>query len=425
MKKSIIALVAIVLVVSLAIVCAAPTPEPTPLPTPEPTPTPTPEPTPTPTPAAHPYEGLFVKPDGSPYEFIQICDTTECICMVEQLQPLAGWISAGGGELDILSCEFDMARQAGMYDDALTRQPDAIISKPIGAPTLIPYIEQAGELGIPFINSLLPILGADKQLLPDTLTYVGDYTDDRGIVTGQYLAWWAEQNQTEVKVLEQWGIYGFEEWSVPLHRGFLRGLGGSELVEVYESDEAQFNNDLAYTVTLDAMTAHPDINAIYVTTGMQLNGTIAALKSIDRWAVMGEPNHMMVLTGDAEPYMLDYGLDGYIDFDMDYGCYQYSDIVCKALYWGVVRGQDIPKHLTTVSRPVVHEPTGIYGDRGEWTYQEMHDFMEALGTDYANWEPFQGFLWSDQLAFPNADTPSWDVGIAEMPAWALEDYPLE
>ena len=365
----------------------------------------------------HPYEGLFVKPDGTPYKFIEICDTIECICMVEQLQPLKGWIEAGGGELDILSCEFDPARQMGMYEDALIRRPDAIISKPINAPTLIPYIEQATELGIPVINSLLPIFGPDKKVLPEIVTYVGDGNDDRGLVTGQWLAWWAEQNQTEVKVLEQWAIYSFEEWSVPCDRGFREGLGDSEWVAVYESDEAMFNNDMAYQVTLDALTAHPDINAIYVTTGMQLLGTVAALKSIDRWAPMGDPNHMMILTGDAEPYMLDFGLDGYVDFDVDYGCYQYSDLVCRALYWSVVRGQEIPKHLFTVSTPVVHEHTGIFGDRGEWTYQELSDWMDETGTDYANWPPFEGWSWSDQIALPNADTPSWDTGVPPRPSW--------
>jgi ABC-type sugar transport system substrate-binding protein len=341
--------------------------------------------------------------------------------MVEQLQPLTGWVEAGGGAIDILSCEFDPARQMGMYEDAITRAPDAIISKPINAPTLVTYIEQAKAAGIPFVNSLLPILGPDKKLHPDILTYVGDYNDDRGLVTGMYLAWWAEQNQTPITVLEQWGIYSFEEWSVPVDRGFREGLGGSEWVTVIDSDEAQFNNDLAYTVTLDSMTAHPDINAIYVTTCMQLNGTISALQSLGRWELIGDPNHMMLLTGDAEPWMIDLGLDGYIDFDMDYGCYQYSDLVTKSLYWAIVRGQDIPKHVFTVSKAVVQEPTGIYGERGEWTYQEMHDFNESLGTDYANWAPFQGYIWSDQLALPNADTPSWDTGVPERPSWTYQD----
>lgn len=346
--------------------------------------------------------------------------------MVEQLQPLAGWIEAGGGEIDILSCEFDMARQMGMYEDALIRQPDAIVAKPVGAPTLITYIEQANDQGIPVINSLLPILGPDKQLLPEITTYVGDFNDDRGYVTGRYLAWWGEQNQTKIRVLEQWGLYGFEEWSIPVDRGFRRGIGNSEWIEViYDSDEAMFNNDMAYTVTLDALTAHPDINAIYVTTCMQLHGTVSALKSIDRWALIGEPNHMMVLTGDAEPWMIDLGVEGYIDFDMDYGCYQYCDVVCKALYWGVVRGQELPKHLCTVSKAVVHEPTGIYGDRGEWTYKEIDEFMTELGTDYANWAPFQGFIFSDQMAFPDPDTLSWDIGVPLRPSWTLEPYPVE
>jgi len=425
MKSKRMLLVVFVAVVALLVASCAPSVTPPPVTPPPVTPPPVTPPPVTPPPAAHPYEGLFVKPDGSPYQFIQICDTTECICMVEQLQPLTGWIEAGGGEIDILSCEFDPARQMGMYEDALVRHPDAIVSKPINAPTLITYIEQAGELGIPVINSLLPILGPDKQLLPETLTYVGDFNDDRGFVTGKYLAWWGEQNQTKIRVLEQWGLYGFEEWSVPLDIGFRKGLGDSEWVEIYESDEAMFNNDMAYTVTLDAMTAHPDINAIYVTTGMQLNGTVSALKAVDRWALIGDPKHMMVLNNDAEPWQVDLGVEGYIDFDMDYGCYQYCDVNCKALYWGVVRGQAIPKHLCTVSTPVVQEPTGIYGERGEWTYQGMHDFMEELGTDYANWAPFQGDIWSDQMALPNADTPSWDTGVPSRPGWTLEPFPVE
>jgi ribose transport system substrate-binding protein len=239
--------------------------------------------------------------------------------MVEQLQPLAGWIEAGGGEFTILSCEYDIARQMSMYDDTITRKPDAIISKPINAPSLIPYYQQANAAGIKVLNSLLPVLGPDKKPIPETTTYVGDYNDDRGLVTGQYLNYWAEKNKTHVNVLEIWGIYGFEEWSVPVDKGFVQGIGDSKWITKYDSGEGQFNDDLGYKVTLDGLTAHPDINAIYCTTCMSLHGVISALKSVDRWAPIGDPKHMMLLTGDAEPWMIDYGLQKYIDFDMDYG----------------------------------------------------------------------------------------------------------
>jgi hypothetical protein len=64
MKSSLIIVTVLALLVSLGAACAAPV-------------TPTPA-TPTPT-TANPYAGLFTKPDGKPYKFVQICDTTECI----------------------------------------------------------------------------------------------------------------------------------------------------------------------------------------------------------------------------------------------------------------------------------------------------------------------------------------------------------
>jgi len=159
---------------------------------------------------------------------------------------------------------------------------------------------------------------------------------------------------------------------------------------------------------------------------MMLNGTVSALKSVDRWAVIGEPNHMMLLSGDAEPWMIDIGQEGYIDFDVDYGCYQFADLSFKALYWKMIRGQqDVPSHLFTVSTPIVREPTGIYGERGEWTYDEWVDFMDQLTLDFATWKPFQGKHWSDQMALPNPDTPSWDTGIPTAPSWAREGFPVD
>jgi len=336
--------------------------------------------------------------------------------------PVGGWLEGGGGEFSALAAEYDAAKQINQWEDTLTRSPDAIIGKPFNAATLLPYVEQAKAEGIDVFNAAIPIIGSDKLVHPGITSYVGDYNDDKGYITGQYIAWWAEQNQTKVRLLEVWGLYGFEEWSIPTDKGLRAGIGDSEWVEIiYDSDETGFSNETAYSAVLDALTAHPDINAIYVTSTMMLHGSIAALESVDRWAVRGDPKHMMLLAADSEPWQIDLGLEGYSDCDLDYSCYQVADICIKALYWSTVRGQGIPNNLFVMNRLITPEHTGgIFGDRGEWTYEEYGEFIKGLGDDYTSWEPFHGYLWSDQLAFPDPDTESWDSGISDRPSWTVQ-----
>jgi ABC-type sugar transport system substrate-binding protein len=51
---------------------------------------------------------------------------------------------------------------------------------------------------------------------------------------------------------------------------------------------------------MDAFTADPTLNAIYLNGGM-FDGTVQALKNIDKWAPIGEPDHVYWFAQDLFP----------------------------------------------------------------------------------------------------------------------------
>jgi len=411
LKKFIIVLLAIVLVASLAIVgCAAPTPAPEPTPAPSPSPEPTPSPTPTPAPeeTVFPEGDWFVKADGTPYKFAYICDQTAGTWMVINSKFLKSLIERGGGKLTILNCDQDIARQSASLEDTLLAKPDAMIFHPVSPPTCIPYIEEAAKIGIPSFSMMMPPLvpptgtpdprletcyGEPVEIHEDIVTYVGNYQMGRAILNAEYLVNYCEEKGTPGVCFEVWGLYGYEEFSGPMHRVFHDKIKDSPWIEVvHESAETAFTDEGAYTATLDGLTAHPDVNLIFSQADCMLGGVIEALKALDRYVPDGEPGHVEITTSDAIDWVcveIEKGLVGMSVLD---NAAEYADTMAKALWWYVVAGEEIEKEYFMENIPVTKD-----------NVKEIRAYWADLGEDYDQWPAFYEPKFNTFIKFPDSE----------------------
>ncbi len=102
--------------------------------------------------------------------------TEECEYCAIHLRAFREAAEEAGIELEVLINDFDAAEQASQVDQALAREPDAIVLWPADASALLPSIRRINEAGIPLVmsNSMPDAENAD---LWDTFTGPNDYTN--------------------------------------------------------------------------------------------------------------------------------------------------------------------------------------------------------------------------------------------------------
>jgi len=399
MKKFIVPLLTAVVAVGIVFAGCVPeaappvTPPPvTPPPVTPPPVTPPPVTPPPPEEMVFPWEGCFAKPDGSPYRVVFITDQAANLPMIMHTQHDQGIIERGGGEWTLFSADMDVAKQSAALEDQLVAKPDAIILHPVAADTTIPYVEQGTAIGIDFYISMMPPLTPGGELHPDIVGYIGDYQMSSAIARTTFMLDYFESKGTKAHVLFAWGTYGAGSFCEPIYGAFLEIIDGSPGVEVmYETPATDFSMERLYDATMDAFTAHPDINAIIPCCGMGQQGIYNALQDLDCWFLEGDPGHVFIATRDAEPWALDFVKEGYINSDGDMHIDRYSDTCAKAVWWHTVMGVDIADVNTSEDWMEGASPGGRIDIlmRDDTVKPEdvdvMNAYWEALGDDYYNW----------------------------------------
>jgi ABC-type sugar transport system substrate-binding protein len=287
-----------------------------------------------------------------------------------------------------------------MLEDSLLARPDAIVLHPVQPPTTIPYVQRGAEDGIAFFVSMMPPI-VDGELQEDVVAYIGNYQLKRGPIQGQYILDWAEAQGRPIKVSEMWGLYGFEEFSGPVHRtlqetvaaGYGTMTDNPMIEEWWDWGDTMFTEDLSYQVCLDGLTANPDVDLIYCECDCMTGGVIAALKAMDLYLPADDPDHIAVVTGDAEDWSLAELEAGYIDCQVDMNIDRYTDGLVKAIWWYVVMGESMEDVNTSFGRagPDFDPGTSARNIDVDDSLVTIDNVVEvrakwaSYGKDYYNW----------------------------------------
>lgn len=352
MRRSIIALMTVGIVAAIIFTgCAQPAPAP--------------EPTPKPTSALNPFgEDFAVKPDGTPYKFGSTYFFLGNDWMVNAHGLIGSLIERAGGEVLHFDPGCDVARQIGYVEDLIAvRHPDALLIHAVDEAMVAPVCDQAAAAGI-------AVFPWDFNVPTDTITsYVyHDFDGPAGsCVVGDYFVQVAEETDMTLNIYEVWGMRSSPS-SVDRHVGFHRAVDGHPLIIVTESPDSQWSDEVAASLVMDAFTAQPELNALYVHGGGS-SGAIEGLRGIGRLLPYGDPDHVIIATNDCDTRVVEAMDDGQLDAFGSHGPRDLVDITVQLAFTKVILGKSVPKDVAipmTMVTPENIDTLMLFGSLAAW-----------------------------------------------------------
>ncbi len=198
--------------------------------------------------------------------------------------------------------EVDLEKQVSMIDAAIEMQVDALVVSATSSDGVIPAIQRAKNAGIKIVNFDTRI--SDKSLID---AFVGGDDELGAYKAGKYIA---EKlgGKGEVAI-----ITGLLEQSTGVDRraGFLRAVAEYPEIKVVAEQSADWASDKAANATMNILTAHPEVQAIFACNDQMAVGMVNAARS------SGKSNEDLILVGydgilDAVNMVMDGTLDAFV-----------------------------------------------------------------------------------------------------------------
>ncbi|WGW12211.1 sugar ABC transporter substrate-binding protein [Saxibacter everestensis] len=204
-----------------------------------------------------------------------------------------------GVEVTVLDAQGDSSTQISQIQDQLAKNVDAILLSPNNSEELVP--------GVKMIHD------ADKKVVTVDSVVAGDIADAAvafnneaaGKMGAEHLA---KLIGEEGKVLEFQGAKGAYHASLR-GKGFHEGIAEFPKVAI-DGRDSEWAADKALAITVDALTADPQIKGLFSHNDEMVRGIVSGLKQIGRTAPADDPDHTPVVGVDGTPLALQRIRDG-------------------------------------------------------------------------------------------------------------------
>ena len=211
-----------------------------------------------------------------------------------------------GVKVSVVWAENDPGQEVTNIQNLITRQPDGLIVSPIDPNALVPPVKQAKAAGIPSVIVTDDIAPSGKQYQLTSMS--SDYADT-GRIKAQYIV---KQLHGQGKVAVVHLIRGLafteEQWK-GAESVFAKNPGIHIVGQIYAGAAA---SDKGLNAAENFLTAHPDLNAIYVDNDPLALGVIQAIKQ-------RHVNHKVIVVGaDGTPDAMNELKDKTLDLTVDF-----------------------------------------------------------------------------------------------------------
>lgn len=216
---------------------------------------------------------------------------------------------ANGIEIVVNDAKNTADTQMQNIEDLITKGVDAIVMCPVDSGAAAAAVQKAVDAGI-------PVISFDRNVSGDLLAGLAESNNTaHGAAAADLMVEQAKAAGMEVSDLKVLELMGTQSASAGLERHVGFEERAKELgVNIVASLPTDFKNDLAYNCVLDAFSANPDINAIYIPSDNACYaGTESALSQLGKLIPVGEEGHIMVVSVDGGPLGLDGIRNGYVD----------------------------------------------------------------------------------------------------------------
>jgi ABC-type sugar transport system substrate-binding protein len=294
-------------------------------------------------------------------------------------------LSRSGCKLDAFDCNVDMDRQIEIIDNLLaTDPPDAMIVHSINDELVAPSIDKAWDAGVP---SFCIDFGAATDNL---VSFVEHWMDGPAgsVVLGELFVEIAERENKEIHIYEVRSNDAVASFRAR-YKGFHSAVDQCPLITVTLSPECFYDEEAAASFVIDAFTADPEMNGLFVQGGGAA-GSIEGLRAIGRLVQPDDPNHVMVFTNDCDKVVVQAMDDGFVTAVGTHFSYDLVDVVIKQMFTYAILGQPVASHVWVPMKAVTPDtidtkeglilgaPIGPRMPREQWDYWPVLDTTEGV-----------------------------------------------
>lgn len=265
-----------------------------------------------------------------------------------------------GVDIVIADANLDIAAQISKAENLIAQGVDVLVLTPVDAKALGPVVAEATRRGIPVLTESNPVEGARS--------YVGIDNRASGHKAGVWYGAWAKEHGVEPRVLVI-GLPNFEDCRLRVEgfkAGLAESLDGSGIdYEIVQEVDGQGMKERALKVAQDALTAHPEVNALFGINDDSVTGGIAAYRAA------GLDEDRLVAIG--------FGFEGTVgrtallansSYRAALGMFpEFVGVSLVEAAIAVDAGQTLPPHYETPTLMITHD--------------NFEQFYEPRGDDYA------------------------------------------
>lgn len=184
---------------------------------------------------------------------------------------------------------YSAAEQISIVEDFVRQKADAIVIAPVDSQSIVPAVEKANQAGIPVVAVDVEIWGGEIACSVQTDNIKG------GELAAEYIA---ERLGRRGKVIN---IRGSQLDQADVHRS--EGLHNvldryGDLEVVFEREAASWTLEGSRQATAEALSVHPDADALFANNDPMLRGALQAIKEA------GKLGQMIMVGFDALPEVL-------------------------------------------------------------------------------------------------------------------------
>jgi len=314
-------------------------------------------------------EPFAFKPDGTAFRVA--CDYALLACeeMINYEAVLRTNFTDAGMEYSLFDAEFVPDNQVAYLEDlASVNPPDICVHHPVNELATVPAIDNLTAKGTKCYTYDLPCFSNN------VISYVhhwfeGPASAGGGGLCGEKWIELAEKNNQEFTILDIWCIRA-ALWGQGRNNAVVNYVTGHPLITVIESIDNGGSEEVTAEIVIDNLTAHPEINGIYMHCGGQA-GTIAGLRAIDRLKPIGDPDHVTFVTFEGALPVMQEMEKGNIDYVMTHGPWDVCDTMNKVVLWNAVCGVDMPQDIVLpmylLSAETLNNPNNFMYGALYWT----------------------------------------------------------
>ena len=211
-----------------------------------------------------------------------------------------------GVEMIEMMAEGDPNKQNQQIENLIAQGVTAIICAPRDGGAIIAAVRRSQAAGIPIIMNNRPVQGEVEPEL--------QILSDNYVMAKQVAQWFVDKAKEDGKTYKALLFIGNlgDENAVERHRGHREVFDANkDVVEVVAEVPTEWNHEIAMRGMQNAFQANPEISLVVTPSDFLFPPLKSVLEQLGKWAKIGEPNHMPIISFDGDEVGSRYLIEGY------------------------------------------------------------------------------------------------------------------